>query len=83
MKPTALFLIVSLLYEFLAPGVTVFAEELTGGKPGRIGKTRSTTLSARKPLSDRERALAVAEQRYASRGVVPVLGVCQGANFER
>ena len=62
MKSTALFLIVSLLYAFLAPGVSALAEELTDTKPERIGKTRSTTLSARKPQSDRDRALEVAER---------------------
>ena len=62
MKSTALFLIVSLLFEFLAPGVTVFAEELSGVKPGRIGQTKATSLNARKPLSENDRAPAVAER---------------------
>lgn len=83
MKSTALFLIASLLLDLLVPGVSALAEEPADTKPERIGETRATTLSARKPLSDRDRALAVAEQRYASRGVVRVLGVCQGAKYER
>ena len=62
MKSIAMILIASLLIEILAPYVSVLAEELPGGKPERIGQTRATRLSGRKPLSERDRALAVAER---------------------
>lgn len=62
MKSTAPFLIASLLLDILAPYVSVFAGEPPGGKPDRIGDTKTTMLSVRKPQSDRDRTLAVAEQ---------------------
>ena len=62
MKSTAFTLTATSLFQILAPGVSVFAEELSGGKPDQIGDTKTTMLSVRKPLSDRDRALAVAER---------------------
>ncbi len=70
MKSTAPLLIASMLLDILAPSVSVFAEELPDGEPDKIGDTKTTMLSLRKPLSERDHALAVAEQRYASPGVV-------------
>ncbi len=62
MISTSPFLIVCLLLEILALGDSVFAEELPGGKPEQIGDTKTRLPSARKSLSERDRALAVAER---------------------
>ena len=62
MKARALFSAVCLLFEILAPYVSVFAGDLPGGDPEPFGQTKATTHSARKPLSEKDRALAVAER---------------------
>lgn len=62
MKSTATFLIASMLLDILAPSVSVFAEELPDGVPVQIGDTKTTMLNARKHLSEKDRAMAVAER---------------------
>ena len=66
MKSTAFTLTVTSLFQILAPGDSVFAGKLPGGKPEPIGQTKATTLSARKPLSEKDRALVVAERAIRS-----------------